>query len=565
MALAVSSVSAMPLSRKSDPVLLTVDGKPTTLAEFKYFYEKNNSDNSSAISPEEYLEYFINFRLKVTEAENSGLDTTETFRREYDHFRSELAAPYFIDSTLLRQMIAEEYSHNAEEVNVSHIMLGIKPDDYSNLKNFLADIKSGKEKFEDVAARISIDPNSASKGGNIGWIPSGIYPFIFEEVAYNTPVDSISEPFNSGFGYHIIKVNGRRPAKGEIHARHILKMIRKDNKEDRATALRGIDSLYSLILNGADFAEIARSASDDKASGRNGGDLGWFHSGMMVQPFDSISFALADMEISAPFETRFGYHIVQTLARRNNLPLDSIRPRIEKRIHSDARINAIRSSKLKELRNKYPEIEGSDSALVEYHINEICKIDPQFAWQLKEYHDGLLLFESSNENVWKRAGADTLGLEKFFNDHRDKYSWDSPRYKALLIYTSSAEDSITASRILSDISPEMPDTEVAKTLRKALENRVRIERLLLAQGENPIADYLAFGSKKPEFKKPWTSVIPFRANLMQNPESASDVRGTVIADRQNELENEWLKSLRSKYKVKVNRKVLKLVPDLKHQ
>ena len=563
MALAVIAASAMPLSHKSDPILLTIDGQPTTLSEFTHYYTKNCVSDSGILSPEEYLDLFINFKLKVLDAIKEGRETTESFQSEYNRFREETLAPFLVDSALFEAMVSEAYAHTSEDVNVSHIMLGTTQNDFNTLEKILVDLRSGKCDFDSIADKISVDPSVRSNHGHLGWITAGRYPYDFEKVAYSTASGEYSQPFNSGFGYHILRVNSKRPSLGQVHARHILRMAHPENKKEMDKARRSSDSIRILIKNGKDFAEIARMYSDDKNSAIKGGDLGWFSAGVMVMPFDSVVFALAENEVSSPFATRFGYHIVQILDRRYHQPLDSVRKSIEKSILSDGRAITLREAKLQSLRNLYNLENESDLEVISKYFSDIERNNPEIAASLKEYRDGILLFDISSEKVWNKASADTLGLQEFFAQHRDNYSWDAPHYKALLIYTSSLKDKKIADSILDRVPEDMPDIDVAQKLRSALSHRVRIERIIVRQGENDLADYFAFGGKRPTRSGQWSKVRAFRGKIISAPESLSDVRSKVLADRQDEIEKEWLNTIKKKYKVKVNRKLLKQIPDLR--
>ena len=323
----------------NDPVLLTVDGHDIPLSEFKYLYNKNNTQQVQPQTLDQYLGMFVDYKLKVADAGMLGIDTTSTFRNELATFRNELARPYMRDTEVEKRLIEEAYSRRREEVEVSHVMLRLDEGNEMRLDSIRKAIVSGKTTFEEAAKQYSADRHSAENGGRMGFIIPDRYPYAFEKVAYETPVGGISEVVNSGVGYHIIRVDSRRPTRGEVLVEHILRLTRGRSEQEIAEVRRCIDSLYNEAKNGADFKELARLHSQDPGTARNGGELPWFGSGAMVAEFDSVAFALADGEISEPFATRFGYHIIHKLDSRMLQPLDEVRGDIIRAMSKDERGN----------------------------------------------------------------------------------------------------------------------------------------------------------------------------------------------------------------------------------
>ncbi|MDE6287065.1 MAG: peptidylprolyl isomerase, partial [Muribaculaceae bacterium] len=327
-----------------DPVLMTVAGKDVPLSEFQYLYNKNNNQQLEPITPAKYLDMFVDYKLKVADAEAAGIDTTAAFRAEYAQYRDELAKPYMRDQWVTDSLVMEAYGHYADDVTVSHIMLPATQAGHDRADSLLREIRAGHTTFADAATAFSMDAPSAAKGGRMGNVVPGRYPWVFEKTAYDTPAGAVSEPVNSGFGWHLIKVDARRPSQGEVHAAHILRMTRGLSPEQAAREREIIDSLHTVAASGADFADLATRFSQDPGSARRGGDLGWFARGMMVQPFDSISFALPEGGLSEPFATDFGWHIIYKYGSRNARDLDQMRPQIEKAMERDDRGTAAERS-----------------------------------------------------------------------------------------------------------------------------------------------------------------------------------------------------------------------------
>lgn len=338
-----------------EKVLMTVNGRDVKVSEFNYLFKKNNSQQLAPQSIDDYIGMFVDYKLKVADAETAGIDTTASFIAEYSKFRDELAAPYLRDKSVEDALMQEAYGHMRRDVNVSHIMVNklSGPNPSALLDSVRNAIVKGEISFEEAAAKYSVDTPSAVRGGLMGWLPAGRFPWSFEKAAYDTKVGEISPVIDSGFGYHIVKVNETRQSKGQVHASHILKLTRDLPAEAVAAQKVAIDSIYTLLKNGADFAELAKAESEDPGSASRGGDLGWFGSGMMVAEFDSVAFALPDGQISEPFTTAFGYHIIKRFDHRDIEPFDEVSERIKAMMVRDGRDDQPRQAKLKQLKKKY--------------------------------------------------------------------------------------------------------------------------------------------------------------------------------------------------------------------
>lgn len=623
-----------------DPVLMTVNGKKILKSEFEYLYNKNNTQQQQPQSIDQYLQMFIDYKLKVADAEAEKLDTTAQFITEFKTSCDELAQPYLIDSTAMNQLIDEAYNRMKENVNVSHIMVypGMSPAENDSIvtamNGFRDDLMSGKQTWDDLVRKYSVDQGSRDRHGNMGWIVSGTLPYPFEKAAYDTEVHHFSPVVNSGFGYHIIYVNGRRPAPGEVKASHILKLTINKPIAEATRAQAQIDSLYALLLNGADFAELAKKNSDDGSAAR-GGDLGWFGPGRMVAEFDSVAFSLKDGEISKPFTTRFGYHIVKRDASRPVPSFEEARDGIISAIQGDERASIPYRKRMDQLcsqhnaRLLYPgldkageivtangkydstavallnkcddvaafEVGGqtypvslimpqmttivtADMALVrslltqaasqamelkviEAERKKMIEDNPEYRNLVNEYRDGILLFDVSNRKVWDKATKDKDGLDKFFRKNRKNYRWESPKFKGYIVFAKNDSILKIAREYCDSVdnAPAFNSDEFISGIKSRLGRDVRVERVIAAQGENPITDFLAFGGQKPNDPKKirWNDYFAFRGRIIEQPEEVADVRGAVVTDYQNHLEKEWLAKLHKKYKVKVDKKVLETI------
>lgn len=610
----------------SDAVLMTVDGKKVSVAEFEYLLNKNRSQQVELLSADDYLELFVNFKLKVADAERAGMQNDPAFVKEYNQYRAELSEPYLTSKEALDSLVRRAYSHYPTEVYVSHIMLPDSPEGKAKAEELRRSIADGKITFTDAALKFSVDRASAARGGLMGIVRPGEYPWAFEDAAYSTKPGEMSPVIPSGFGYHIVMPEDVRPAEGEINAAHILRKTMGLNEEQIADQKAKIDSIHALVKRGADFAGLARQYSED-GSAMRGGDLGWFGRGRMVQPFDSIAFALADGEVSGPFATEFGFHIIKRYAHKGVPTFEEAEKDIIEAIGRDERSMIPAQVKLREFKARYNAktdtallaalkrsfMESGDSAftaalasdsriIASYNgkdipvsavaevlrpapgtdaydnfvnaadaflcaaIREQARLDledsdPDYRNLVREYRDGILLYNIANEKVWARASEDKAGLEEFFRDNIAKYAWNEPKFKGYVFLASSdsvMKEALAFAPAISTLDP----AEFTGRMRDRFGKNIRIERVIASKGENPIIDYIAFGGPMPDTADSrWKAFASPAPRIITNPEEAADVKGAVVADYQAKLEHEWLEELHRKYKVKVNRKIFNKLKD----
>lgn len=631
LALAVASIAMVQAKGSKDPELMTINGKGVPLSEFEYLYHKNNSQQLTPQSIDEYLEMFVTYKQKVADAENEGIDNTEAFKNEFDGYRKELAEPYLRNKAMEDSIIRSVYSHLLEDVDVSHVMVaskgpGIDPAAQKHMLDSLRTAIINGADFAAVAKKNSIDRAAQNNGGHMGWIPVGRLPYTFEDAAYQTPVGQISPVIETPFGFHIVRVEGRRPARGKVLVEHILKLTQGLDDEAAAKKKAEIDSIYNVVKGGADFEEVAKKESEDPGSQRNGGKMNWFGAGQMVPEFEEASFTLKNGEISEPFKTAYGYHIVKRLDWKPVDSFETMEPMIKNLVQRDERAQMPRKRKIAELRGKFKVRENAeaingvkeeilkngalDSTLTEKYLTsnvtlatvgktpillsevvseigsplagsaeqqaaqfeervsraidnvvtenerqDLAKNNADYRNLLNEYRDGMLLFEVSDRKVWTKAKQDKEGLEKYFETHRDKYKWDKPRFKSYVVFATSDSLMQLAQNYLN--SNNIPNDSLANSLRKEFGKDVKIEKVIAAQGENNITDYLGFGAEKPEPKGKWAFYFPYRGKVLEAPEEAADVRGAVTGDYQSELEAAWVAQLKQKYPAKINKKVFK--------
>lgn len=349
--------AVLAIAKVTDPVLMTINGKDVRLSEFEYLYHKNNQQQIEKETLDQYLDRFVLYKQKVADAEAAGIDTTSLFIREFEGYQKDLVEPFMTEDTTYHwQFVNEAYERSKREINIDHFMLplGNNPDETEASLARMDSIRScilNGEKWETLVEKYSSDPSKARNHGRYGFITANMFPYEFENEVYNTPVGEVSKPFRTNFGVHMIRVNEVRD-RNDVHAKHILKLFPKDATDEQKAACKAqIDSIYNLLQAGANFEELAKKESMD-GTARNGGDLGWFGRGRMVQPFEDIAFDLQDGAISEPFATRFGYHIIKKVA--HGIPaLSEVRNNIETAISRDSRAQLITKRRLDDMKAKF--------------------------------------------------------------------------------------------------------------------------------------------------------------------------------------------------------------------
>lgn len=354
---------------QQDPVLLEIDGNPVTKSEFLQIYLKNNNDPKyDEKTLDDYMELFKKFKLKVAEAEALGYDTIPKLKRELEGYQKQLALPYLTDSEMNQHLVKEAYDRMGTEVRASHILVRVDPNAspadtlaaWNRIKALKARIEKG-ESFEYVAKGKggSDDPSAQSNGGDLGYFTAFQMVYPFEDMAYNTPVGKMSEPFRTRFGYHIVKVTDKRPARGTIKVEHLMIAANRNSasSEDIEAARAKANELYEMIKNGSNFESLVRQYSDDPSSSGNGGALPAFGTGTttrMVTEFEDAAFALAnDGDISAPVQTDYGFHIIKRLELTPLKSFDDLKKEIENRVNRDERSKLTQSSFVQKLKKEY--------------------------------------------------------------------------------------------------------------------------------------------------------------------------------------------------------------------
>jgi peptidyl-prolyl cis-trans isomerase SurA len=364
--IAFLSVTASKAQKNEDAVLMTIGGNRVTVSEFENVYHKNNTKESAADakSLNEYVDLFVNFKLKVKEAEELGLDTAKAFKDELAGYRKQLAQPYLTDKDVNEKLLQETYNRLKMDVHAAHILVKVSetalPKDtleaYNKIMKIRARILKGED-FKKVASEkgVSDDPSAVENGGDLGYFTALQMVYPFESAAYETKVGEVSMPVRTRYGYHIIKVIDKRPAQGEVLVAHIMIRTPQNMLADDSVKLYGkISEILYKLKGGEKFDELAQQYSDDKSSARKGGELPWFGTGKMPEEFEEAAFALKNKgDFSEIVRTKYGWHILKLIDKRGLASFDDMKNELKARVSKDSRSQVGRSSLIAKIKTEY--------------------------------------------------------------------------------------------------------------------------------------------------------------------------------------------------------------------
>ena len=346
-------------------VLFTIDDKPYYTDEFSRVYNKNLDlvKDESQKDLTQYLELFVGYKLKIAKANKLGLQNGDSYKNELSSYRTQLSKNYLSDSKVTKELVEEGYQRSLKEVKAAHILLtcdeNAAPEDTLKAYNKIVDIRNRVLKGEDfgkLAVEFSQDPSAKDNKGDLGYFSAFRMVYAFESAAFKTPVGKVSNPIRTRFGYHIIKVEDVRDNRGEVTVAHIMIVNPKEEKpEDKDANKKKIDDIYQKLLQGENFESLAKQFSDDKSSSSKGGVLARFGSGQLSsEEFENTAFSLTkENPLSAPFQTRFGWHIAKLIEKHPVRTLEEMKVELENKVSKDDRSRLITNSLNEKLRKKY--------------------------------------------------------------------------------------------------------------------------------------------------------------------------------------------------------------------
>ena len=345
-----------------------------------------------------------------------------------------------------------------------------------------------------------------------------------------------------------------------VQPAHIfLRVVQKASPAEQASVKERIDSIYAALKGGADFAELAKKHSEDTQTAVRGGQLPWIGPNQTLKEFEDVVYSLEVGQMSEPFLSTVGYHIVKLLGKKPLESYEELHDNIERYLENQGMPDRLAAQMLDSL-SQHSGTQKSVEQILDEETERLCAEDSELKYLVKEYHDGLLLFEECNRNVWEPASKDTTSIIRYFKKNKKKYAWDVPHYRGMIYYCKNQADVKAVKKAVKKVSENAWTTTVRDQFNKDSVT-VRMERRMFLQGENPNVDVLAFKAKGAELKPmpeyPYAAVIG--KVLKKGPAEWTDVGNQVVSDYQHQMEDAFVEKLRSRYKVEINEEVLKTI------
>lgn len=384
----------------SSQEVMNISGESISIEEFTSTLMKNNQDKE--ITKEyldDYINLFVDYKLKVIHAKELGLDKEEAFINELEVYRKQLAKPYLQAKEFKEELISEAYERMRFDVNVSHILFRTDesslPKDTLLKYNLAMEVKSKIEKgelsFEEAVKEYSEEDYN---NGNLGYFTAFDMVYSFETSAYNTEIGSISNIVKTKYGYHILKINDKRPSVGQVKVSHIMFRFPQGATNTQINAIKPkIDEVYNKLKEGEDFATLADRYSEDRSTAVKGGEIPWFGINKMAKEFEEASFSLENIgDYTQPFKTDFGWHIVILNDKKVLGTFEDTREEIKRKISKGSRSLLSELALLKKIKSEYNFNEHIFLASRKNNIKESIDLEKLNNAQLKS--------EDIKKSVW---------------------------------------------------------------------------------------------------------------------------------------------------------------------
>ncbi|CDF78589.1 peptidyl-prolyl cis-trans isomerase SurA [Formosa agariphila KMM 3901] len=435
--LTVSFISTAQIA--ADDILFSVDDTPVYASEFVRVYNKNLDlvKDESQKDVDAYLQLFINYKLKLAEAKALKLDQKTSYQKELKSYRNQLAQNYLTDNTVTDELVEEAYTRLKTDVKARHILVKIdanaSPSD--TLAAYMKIVKLRKRLIDEGFEKVSKDVHDGKElfVEDLGYFSAFRMVYSFENAAYNTQVGDVSQPFRTRFGYHVVQVLDKRPARGTVKVAHI--MVDKNKPGDTISNPEArINDIYKKLNQGESFESLAKQFSEDKSSSDRGGELAPFSMGQLSSnEFEEAAFNLVVVgEVSEPFKTDFGWHIVKLLDKKPVPPFEEIKAELEDKVKQDTRSERINETRIQDLKDKYKVTEKQDA--LPYFVKILNKKYYTNTWELPSNFTGdkELLKLGTKSIMYRDFGTFLKDRQMLFSDKVPYSTIVDINYKAFL-------------------------------------------------------------------------------------------------------------------------------------
>jgi peptidyl-prolyl cis-trans isomerase SurA len=627
--------------------LFTIDDKPYYTDEFSRIYKKNldlvKDDSQKDLN--QYLELFVGYKLKVNKAYKLGLQDGAQYKNELKSYRAQLAKNYFNDTKITQELIEEGYNRLQKEIRASHILVLVdenaSPEDTLKAYKKMEDISKkavAGEDFANLADQYSEDPSAKENKGDLGYFSAFRMVYPFENAAYQTQKGKVSKIIRTRFGYHILKINEIRANRGEITVAHIM-ILKPKPEETEKDAEKTINEIYQKIQQGEKFEDLAKQFSEDKSSASKGGVLNKFASGQLSsEEFENSAFSLVNVnDISKPFSSDFGWHIVKLIEKHPVKSMDEMKNELGDKIGKDDRSKKITASLNEKLRKKYTykkdakqygliskvvtndfyeskwalpanaseynavlvtinnkKIEGKtfldfidkqqkaglkvkplsklvdtlydkflDEQLTAYYDENLETEFSDFANVMEEYRDGLLLFDLMEKEIWDRAKTDTIGLKKFYDEHKMEHMWK--KRVEVTIASSTKQDVIKKAQ--SFLKKNQKPQDIKDKLN--VENVINImtNSGIFEEGSDGLPKSMKYNRGVSDVFKEveYYFVTKVDKVMPAGVKTIEECKGKLINEYQQYLEQSWVSDLKKEFTIKINQEAFDRAKKLLNQ
>jgi peptidyl-prolyl cis-trans isomerase SurA len=621
----------------SSQTLFTYGKYKADATEFLRAFNKNNQQPNASRSKaiKEYLDLYINSRLKIREAYDRGYDSLPNITSEIENLRSQVIENYMSDPEAINRMTNEAFQRSQKDIHTAYIFISKKNnlgvDDTMAAKKKLDEVVKRLAKGEDflaLAQQFSDDPDAKMNKGDLNYITVFTLPYEYENIVYSTAAGKYSKPWSSKSGYLIFKNLGERKALGKIKVQQILLAFPPGIDEaGKKNTARLADSLYQRIQAGDDFAKLASAFSNDYVSAASDGNVPDISVGQYDPNFEQTIWALKDGSVSKPFVTAHGYHIVKRIVAKpvitnaadktNTEALqqkimsddrwkttkDFIYNRVKskagfQKLYTDAALWAYSDSLLdfrpagigknlasdspvfkigdstfrvgdwigyaqinryKADRNTlkaYPDLmdEFSQNALYQYYRLHLEDFNDDFRNQMAEFRDGNLFFEIMQQEVWNKAQNDSVSLQALYEKNKSQYHWKQSADAVIFFCSDEGTAKTLADQLKKD--PASWKTAVEMMSEKVVADSARYEWAQIPGIDKAPKQGTITSLTVNSTDKTASFALINKVYEQASPRSFNEAKGLVMNDYQIQLEQEWIQGLKKKYPVKVDQKVL---------
>jgi peptidyl-prolyl cis-trans isomerase SurA len=617
-----------------EDVLFTVENDPVYVTEFTRVFNKNIDlvKDESQKDVDEYLKLFINYKLKLKEAHALGLNEKPSYINELANYKSQLAKNYLTDSKVTDELIEEAYYRTINEVKANHILIRLpensSPEDTLAVYNELVELRERviNEGFETV--KNNVHNGKTIYAEELGYFSGFKMVYDFETVAYNTNVGEVSMPFKTRFGYHIVIVQDKRASRGERTVAHIMISNQKKDASQENPEAR-INDIYLKLQQGENFESLAKQFSEDPSSASKGGMLSPFSGGQLTSvEFENEAFSLEAVgDISEPFQSEFGWHIIKLYNKKSVEDFENMKPELEAKVKKDSRSQLINSALTDTLKKQYlvsseqpdlsyfvsilndgyfsgrwalpqdfkaneilvkignkqitnedfglflvknqkrqmPKVALSqlvsdnyeqflEKQLLLYKEEQLVFENLDYAYIVEEYRDGLLLFDLMETEIWNAAKNDSVGLKKYYDDNKDNYFWNQ---RVDAVVASSAKKST-----IKKVKKLLQENQTPEQIKSLMNSDKSIDVIFTsgvmdAEHQSLPKDFVfKTGVSEMYHFNDGYIVADVKQVLPKQIKTFEEAKGAVISDFQNYKEANWILDLEKKYKVTINQEAL---------